>query len=255
MSDGAGSARAVGEQPSRHITLEGAVNFRDLGGYRTAEGRHVRWRTLFRADGLSNLTRSDHAVIRRLGVATVVDLRTSPEVAGGRFPVEEIPVGFHHVPLLEAVPEPEAFRRTPGFLATQYQEIANQAAPRIGEVLRILAARHAHPVIVHCAAGKDRTGVLVAVLLGLLGVDDQTIVDDYALSALGMARLRERLMERHPEARERIEEANELFSAEPGNISSLLEALRRQHGSIEGYAAAAGVTDDEVAALREVLLD
>jgi protein tyrosine/serine phosphatase len=240
--------------PSRHIALEGAVNFRDLGGYRAADGRHVRWRTLFRADGLSNLTPADHAVIRRLGVATVVDLRTTFEVERGRFPVEEIPVGFHHVPLLEAVPEAEAFERAPGFLATQYREIAAQAAPRIGEILRLLARRHAHPVVVHCTAGKDRTGVLVAVLLGILGVDDETIVADYALSARAMATLRQRLAERYPEARPQIEQATELFSAEPSNISSLLTDLRRRHGSIDGYARSAGVGDGELAALRDVLL-
>jgi protein-tyrosine phosphatase len=241
--------------PSRHIALEGAVNFRDLGGYPTADGRRVRWRTLFRADGMSNLTRADHTVIRQLEVATVVDLRTTVELQGGRFPVDEIPVGFHHVPLLDAVPEPEAFERAPGFLATQYQEIAQEAAPRIGDVLRILAERRAHPVIVHCAAGKDRTGVLVAVLLGVLGVDDETIVADYALSERAMAALRQRLAERHPEARAQIEQAGELFSADPGNISSLLADLRHRHGSIEGYARFAGMTPGELVALRDVLLD
>lgn len=240
--------------PGRHIALEGAVNFRDLGGYPAAGGRHVRWRTLFRADGLSNLTGSDRAVIRRLGVATVVDLRTTLEMERGRFPVEEIPVGFHHVPLLDAVPDAEAFERAPGFLATQYREIAAQAAPRIGQVLALLARQHAHPVVVHCTAGKDRTGVLVAVLLGILGVDDETIVADYALSALAMTTLQQRLADRHPEARAQIERATELFSAEPSNISSLLADLRRQHGSIEGYARFTGVGDDELATLRDVLL-
>jgi len=251
---GVATEPAPGGSPDRHITLEGAVNFRDLGGYPAAGGRRVRWRTLFRADGLSNLTRADHAVIRRLGVATVVDLRTSLEVERGRFPVEEIPVGFHHVPLLDAVPDAEAFERAPGFLATQYREIAERAAGRIGAVLRILAERQAHPVIVHCTAGKDRTGVLVAVLLGVLGVDDETIVTDYTLSARAMSTLRRRLADRHPEAREQIEQAAELFSAEPSNISSLLDELRRRHGSIEGYARAAGVSDPEMEELREVLL-
>ncbi|HEX3948055.1 MAG TPA: tyrosine-protein phosphatase, partial [Acidimicrobiales bacterium] len=199
----------------RHITLEGAVNFRDLGGYEAADGRRVRWRTLFRADGLSRLTDPDRAAIRQLGVATVIDLRTTAEVEGGRFPVEEIPVGFHHLPLLDAMPDPERFEMAPGMLGVQYLEMAKDAAPQIAQALTIVAQRHAHPVIVHCAAGKDRTGVLVAVLLGLLGIPDQTIIDDYALSEQAMDNLRRKLVERYPEGREVIEGADGMFSAAP----------------------------------------
>jgi protein-tyrosine phosphatase len=239
----------------RHIPLEGAVNFRDLGGYQAADGRHIRWRTLFRADGLSRLTTTDHAVIRQLGIATVVDLRTSTELEGGRFPVEEIPVGFHHLPLLDEMPDPRRFEMAPGMLATQYQEIARDAAPQIAQVLTIVAERQAHPVIVHCAAGKDRTGVLVAVLLGLLGVDDESIVHDYVLSADAMTALRRKMVERYPEGKEIIEGADELFSASPSNISDLLAALRDQYGSIEGYAEAAGAGPAVVSGLREALLE
>ena len=139
-------------------------------------------------------------MIRKLGIATVIDLRTTFEVEGGRFPVDEIPVGFHHLPLLDEVPDPEAFKMAPGMLSTQYREMASDAAPQIGRVLSIVAERHAHPLIVHCTAGKDRTGVLVAVLLGLLGVPDEAIVEDYALSAGAMAALRQKLIERYPRA-------------------------------------------------------
>lgn len=245
---------ADAETPGRHIALEGAVNFRDLGGYETTDGRRVRWRTLFRADGLSGLTQTDRGVIRQLGIATVVDLRTSAELEGGRFPVEEIPVDFHHVPLLDTVPDPDSFDLTPGMLAAQYETIAADAAPQIGRILGLVASEETHPVIIHCTAGKDRTGVLVAVLLGVLGVPDETIVEDYALSAGAMAHLRAKLIERHPEGREVIERADGVFSAAPANITNLLEVLRTRYGSITAYARAAGAGPDVVAALRSVLL-
>jgi protein-tyrosine phosphatase len=240
----------------RHIPLEGAVNFRDLGGYAAEGGRTIRWRTLFRADGLSHLTTPDRALVRQLGIATVIDLRSRPEVDAGRFPVEEIPVGFHHLPLVTALPAAEEFRRAPGFLASHYQDMARDAGPQIGQALAIVARRHAHPVIVHCAAGKDRTGVLVAVLLALLGVDDETIAADYALSARAMAELAERLIARNPENREFIETVGqEALSATPQNITALLGALRRQHGSVAAYAAVNGAGPEVVAALRETLLE
>lgn len=238
----------------RHIPLEGAVNFRDLGGYETADGRRTKWRTLFRADGLSQLTTQDRAVIRQLGVATVVDLRTAAEVERGRFPVDELPVDFHNLPLLEEVPHPDKFKLTPGLLASQYVSMTKDAAPKIAKVLTIVSTRHAHPVIVHCTAGKDRTGVLTAVLLGLLGVPDETIVADYALSTQAMQRLRAKMIDRYPEGRAVIEEANEVFSAAPANISGLLDTLRLEYGSIDAYAAAAGAGPEVVAGLKETML-
>jgi len=235
--------------------LDGAVNFRDVGGYGTADGRHVRWRTVYRADGLSRLTEDDCAVVAGLGISTVIDLRTGAEVEGGTFPVAQVPVRFHHLPLLDTVPDAERFEVAPGMLAAQYRDIVRDAAPRIATALDILADREAHPAVVHCTAGKDRTGVLVAILLGLLGVPDATIIEDYALSAPAMARLRAKLAERYPEGRDVIEQANELFSAAPANMTQLVEHLRFEYGSFEGYARSAGVAPGTVERLRAALTD
>jgi len=239
----------------RHIRLEGTVNFRDLGGYAAADGRTIRWRSLFRADGLSNLSREDRDVVRQLGIATVIDLRSRSEVDAGRFPVDEIPVGFHHLPLVTALPSAEEFRSAPGFLASHYQEIARDAGPQIGRAIAIVAAHQSHPVIVHCAAGKDRTGITIALILALLGVSDETIAADYGLSAAAMQELKTRLLERNPENRAFLETVGEAaLSATESNITSLLAALRQDHGSIEAYAAANGAGPDVVAALRQTLL-
>lgn len=240
----------------RDIALEGAVNFRDLGGYRTEDGRSIRWRTLFRADDLSRLSRPDHAVIRTLGVATVIDLRSRAEVDAEHFPVDDIPVGFHHLPLIAALPPFDDFREGPEVFAVHYRDIARKSGDRIAQAIAIIAEPRAHPVIVHCAAGKDRTGVLIAVVLGLLGVPDETIAEDYALSANAMDSLLERLLERLPARQEEIRSvAATMFSATPANIRALLDGLRAEHGSIEGYAEAHGVGSDVVAALREHLLE
>ena len=240
----------------RHITLEGAVNFRDLGGYRAADGRTIRWRSLFRADDLSRLSRPDRAVVRTLGIATVIDLRSRDEVELQRFPVEEIPVGFHHVPLTAALPPFTAFLGGPEVFTEHYLDIARQSGDQIARALGIVAQPQSHPVIVHCAAGKDRTGVLVAVLLALLGVPDDTIAEDYALSAKAMEGLLGNLLDRVPEQEEVIRAvAATMFSATPANIRALLDGIRADHGSVEDFAAAHGAGDDVVAGLRDGLLE
>ena len=241
----------------RHIALDGAVNFRDVGGYRTSDGRTVRWRSLFRADNLSHLSEPDRQVVRALRIATVIDLRTLAEVELERFPVDEIPVDFHHLPLTAELPSLGQFQNSgPGAFAGHYLEIARRSGDQVAQAIRIVAEPRSRPVVVHCAAGKDRTGVLVAILLALLGVPDDIIADDYALSAKAMDALLGRLLERLPELEEEIRSvATTMSSATPANIRALLDGLRREHGSVESYAAAHGAGDEVVSALRGELLE
>jgi len=240
----------------RRIALDGAVNFRDIGGYRTADGRSVRWRSLFRADNLSHLSEPDRDVVRTLGIATVIDLRTRGELELERFPVDEIPVHFHHVPLTADLPPFTEFRGGPEVFARHYLDIARQSGDQIARALRIVAQPESQPAVVHCAAGKDRTGVLVAVLLALLGVPDETIAEDYALSAEATDALLARLLDRLPELEEEIRSvATTMSSATPDNILALLDGLRAEHGSVDAYAAAHGAGTDVASALRDGLLE
>src|SRR5450755_3621510 len=124
----------------RLIALEGAVNFRDLGGYATVDGRRTRWRVLFRPDGLSELSRTDFSVMRDLGIRTVVDLRSGHEVEQSRFDVEAHPVAFHHFPFIDQLPDVEQWDRRPGLLGAQYKEMLDDAAPQIIGALEVLTA-------------------------------------------------------------------------------------------------------------------
>jgi protein-tyrosine phosphatase len=239
----------------RLIALEGAVNFRDLGGYATGDGQRTRWRVLFRADGLSELTETDLEVMRELGIRTVVDLRSGQEVEQSRFNVEAHPVTFHHYPFIKALPNAEDFSRAPGFLGTQYTEMLDEATPQIIGALSALAAPEARPAVFHCTAGKDRTGLLSALVLSLLGVPEETVIADYALSGAAMTRLRAKLIEKYPDGKSLIADSDVLFSADPSNMVALFAHLRNRYGTVAGYAARVGVPEDVVQRLRQSLLE
>jgi len=239
----------------RLIALDGAVNFRDLGGYATVDGRRTRWRVLFRADGLSELSQTDFSIMRDLGIRTVVDLRSGHEVEQSRFDVDAHPVDFHHFPFIDQVPDVEQWDRRPGLLGAQYKEMLDDAAPQIIGALEVLTAPDSRPAVFHCTAGKDRTGLLSALVLSLLGVPEETVVADYALSGEAMERLRAKLIVKYPDSKDTLTDIDEVFSANPANMVELFAYLRERYGSVTEYAVTVGVPDAVVRRLREELLE
>jgi protein-tyrosine phosphatase len=246
--------------PTRNLTLDGVFNFRDLGGYPTADGRSVRWRTVFRADGLGRLTADDLEVLRPIGLRAVVDLRTERELdERGRFPYETYPVTFHHLSVIDSTWDREAaFRENlpaTEFLHRAYRSILDEGGPRFGTALGVLADADALPAVFHCAAGKDRTGLLAALLLGSLGVDHDHIVEDYALTQATMDRFLAVAATEDPEAARAIADTPAtFFMADPAAMALVLADLERDHGSIPAYVRTLGVSDDQLAHLRELLL-
>jgi protein-tyrosine phosphatase len=240
----------------RRIPLEGCLNFRDLGGYPAADGRQVRWRVLFRSDALHLLTPQDVAHLRDvIGLAQVVDLRSSGELrAEGRGPLEREALGFHHLPLFDV----ELQGRRPADaipdLAGLYFAMAEFARDPIARVIETLA-RASGPSVYHCAAGKDRTGVVSAVVLGLLGVRDEIIVADYAATRESLDGIIERLMasEGYQDVPAALPPGT--LHAEPVTMVSLLEKIRERYGSMRAYVRAIGVSDADVARLEERTLE
>jgi protein-tyrosine phosphatase len=251
-----GHARFVTDTFERLIALEGAVNFRDLGGYLVAGGAATtRWRVLFRADGLGELTEGDFEVMRSLDIRTVVDLRAPHELEREQFDVNAHPVDFHHIPFIETLPDPEEFDRRPELLEAQYLEMLDNSGQQIRAALEVLAAPGTTPAVFHCTAGKDRTGLLSAIVLSLLGVDEETVVADYALSGEAMGRLREKIIRKYPESETLLNNLDQVFSAHPTKMENLLAYLRQHYGSVEEYASGIGAGPEVVAALRASLLE
>jgi protein-tyrosine phosphatase len=242
-----------GVDEKRRISLDGCLNFRDLGGYATPQGRRVRWGLLYRSDALHHLTERDVRRVRdELEVRMVIDLRSGGEVAlegVGSLPVP--PIGHHHVPLMEATAgEPAHLTEDLGEL---YFGILRKARLRVGQIVKLLA-ESSHPAVFHCAAGKDRTGMIAAVVLGLLGVREEQIVDDYAFTRRYLERITERL-KTMPSYELVIDELPpDTLHAEPETMASLLARIRAEYGSMRGFVLDAGVAPDLLAHLDGRLL-
>src|SRR5581483_1548835 len=239
----------------RTIALEGCLNFRDLGGYPTADGGAVRWRTLYRSDALHRLTRADVDRLRHaLGVASVIDLRSTGELRSeGRGPLADEPVAFHHLPLFDGdVKAPPDLRIET--LADRYVLLAEFARARIAEILAALADAPGG-VVYHCAAGKDRTGVVSAIVLGVLGVADETIVADYVATQENLDAIIDRLMSAEGYQKMLAALPPDTLHAEAATMETFLGTLRARHGSIADYVRGAGVDDATVARLRARLVE
>jgi protein-tyrosine phosphatase len=241
----------------RWIQLEGCLNFRDLGGYPTAAGRAVRWRQVYRSDALHLVTAPDLARLRHdIGLRDVIDLRSTAEVRSeGQGPLAGGDVRFHHVPLFDGEVREEDRERAAQFtLADRYVFLAEVAGDRIARVLGLLADAEA-PAVFHCAAGKDRTGVISAILLGLLGVPDEVIVADYVATRETLDAIVDRLNALEGYRTMLAALPPDTMHANPETMFEFLQRLRARSGSMEGYALAAGVSAAAIARLRARLLE
>jgi protein-tyrosine phosphatase len=175
----------------------------------------------------------------------------------GRFPEDAFEVEYHHLPLTDVLPPTEDLSRydEPAFVTTRYQQLFSEGSSSLTRAVQLLAEPGALPAVFHCSAGKDRTGVLAALVLGFLGVPREVIVEDYALSAEAMIALLERLKQEYAESVAEVERyAPAVISVSPQTMAAFLDSLEADHGSFDDLARSLGVTD-AVAQLRATLLE
>lgn len=220
-------------------------NFRDIGGYPTEDGRQVRWNRVYRSSALADMTDADQAVLARLGIQLICDLRTDEEVAEV---ADQVPEGaeYLHLPakgeenrlqrMLQLFVNPSS---TEDLMPELYTTIMlDNNTELIQRIFTRLADPASYPMVIHCAAGKDRTGVVVALLLKLLGVSDEIIVADYTQSNLfydHYYRLSETV--RRQLAAFGVPEAalQPLLISKPAYIEAALRHMTRKYGTIESY--------------------
>lgn len=247
---------ALGPQ---RIVLDGPANFRDVGGYPARDGRTVRSGRVFRSDSLSHLSDADVAhLVDGLGLVTVVDLRASNEVATyGHAPLGGRGVALHHLPIVDETRRTGADAErdlTSRPMAEIYGVMLERFADRFVAVLRVVADPANQPVVFHCAAGKDRTGLVAALLLGVLGVADDVIALDYATTAEHLDELLARQRARGASGNETSSVDPALLTAEAHVMREVLSRLTASHGSVDRYVRAHGLDARDVESLRASLL-
>lgn len=243
----------------RVIRLAGIGNLRDLGGYPVEGGGATRWRSVLRSGRLPVGDPRATAALLDMGLATVVDLRGPKELSVEPNPFDGASgVRYRNVPLFGAL-SPIAVARADGNafdLAARYRDAVDQCRETIAEALSTIAAATDDGVLLfHCSAGKDRTGIIAALLLSLAGVDRETVVGDYALTASVagplLASLREEGIARGADPAL----VDEYLSCPPETMRSLLAHLDEAYGGVETYVSGIGLGTPEVSRLRVRLRD
>jgi protein-tyrosine phosphatase len=246
----------MGDEVIRHVPFAGALNFRDIGGYPAVGAGVTRWCAVYRSDSLHYLTDSDLAAFDALAVKAVYDLRRPGEIA--RFPG---PRDYVHleIPSGDLATWPTARLRTrrdgEEWLAADYLSMLARAAPAFGSLLARLANDGRFPAVVHCLAGKDRTGMAIALLLTALGVDRGTVLDDYELTSRCHASRVPEVVEAFTRLGIGRSAGAALMSTPRWAMAQALRELDQAHGGIRQYLLGpGGMSPQTLSALRANLV-
>ena len=255
----------------RHVALEGAQNFRDLGGYATEDGHTVRWGLLYRSDNLSQLSDADLEQVHELGIKLVCDFRSAEEKAEepDRLPAED-PPAVAELPIFDESFSPSEFKKrlSAGDLGDldlrQALTDANRLfATRFAGQYKLMFERITRPeylpALVHCTAGKDRAGFASAVTLRTLGVPEETVYEDFLLTNHYTAQKIERMLwtiRLVSLFRVDPEQVRPVLSVERGYLAAAFDEIAKQYGSFDAYRRdALGMDDTRTAAFRRLALE
>src|SRR6202049_639513 len=226
----------MSESPARHLNLAGASNFRDLGGYPAKDGGTVRWRQIFRSNHLGHLTAADIEVLRPLGLKSAFDFRGTEERAEAMCGLKEIAV--HSLPVEPTVVASLRARLAGGValssadaldvMRESYRNYVRDNTPSFRALFAHLLEDRA-PLVIHCTAGKDRTGFACALILHALGVPDEVISEDYLLT--------NRFYRRDPSASSDLPDdvRQVLGSVETSFLAAAYDAVGSDYGGLETY--------------------
>ncbi len=256
---------------ARHVVLEGAPNFRDLGGYETSDGRRVKWGVFYRSDDLAALTDADLEKVAKLGIRLVCDFRSPEEKTAepDRLPAEN-PPAVAHLPIGAESFMVKDLRERIGkgelegldlrsMMIEGNRQFATTFAPQYAALFERITQPENRPALVHCTAGKDRAGFASAMILSVLGVPRETVMEDFLLTNhyTKSATDRQLLMIRiFSLFRTDAELLRPLFGVERAYLEAAFAAIDESYGDFESYRRSAlGLDDAEVEAFRAAVLE
>lgn len=244
--------------PRRIIPVPGATNMRDLGGYRTAGGHVTRWRRLLRGDSPHRMLPGGGQALLDTGLRSVIDLRSPAELAAEPNPFAGLTdVGYTARPVFDDLaPTMKGIkaRDSDDLLLDFYISALGENAAAIRAVLDSIIAAPKGAVLFHCTAGKDRTGLVAALLLGTAGVAREDIIADYALTGPRIAPLVQELLERTRAHGGDTATHARFLRCDPPTMAATLDHIAARHGSIPGYLRDIGLDAAGIDALRDRLL-
>lgn len=242
----------------RHHPFEACFNFRDIGGYPTQDGRTVKWGLYYRAGRQDRMSDEDLEKLQALGVQTQIDLRKNDEVADqGRGPLPDMGANYCHLPVIPDGGSDELARLVgdTGISGARYLGYLTFGPETWLKMCDIFANAEHHPIVIHCTAGKDRTGVSTAFLLSILGVDREIIEADYLLTNRDVPRQLE-FLEQHdllPEGMDKATMAHHAGVPETA-MKDFLDGLDEKYGGAMGYLTSIGVSETTFEQIREHFL-
>ena len=244
----------------RHLPLEGAYNIRDLGGYKTSEGRTTRWGQYLRSDTLANLTQESANALVEYGIRNIIDLRRSTELQFNPSPfIGSEAVTYYHQNMSGDVPldgrsalleiEDQAERR-----GRVYCQILDQRKHILHQIFSIIAQPDGLPLLAHCNAGKDRAGIVAAFVLAISGVPRDTIVEDYALTAKYLVH---RYYDQNPDVdpEQYTWKDYQDLACDPRSMELMLDYVDANYGTVDGYLWDIGITDKQINSIKAVMVE
>ena len=248
--------------PERHLDIDGANNVRDLGGYPTQDGRRTRWKTFVRAASLHRLTPESQAAMLDYGIRTVIDLRRTseleerPNVFAGSSEVVYLHQSLLNDPAVPGIDDLVQTGEPADRIVASYTSWLDRYQPRFLRTLTTLADSSSRPAVYHCAGGKDRTGMISALLLSIAGVPVEIIAEDYALSG-------RYLIDRFFEEQAVPGQTPESYTwkdyqrdfCPPGAMLKVLAYLDETYGGAKGFMRTVGLTTDQIEGLRAAVVE
>ncbi len=246
----------------RRVWLDGPVNFRDLGGYKTSDGRRIKWGKVFRADNLARLSAMDQTRLENMGIELICDFRTGAEIekAPDKFPAGNASK-YLHLPvihgesdntiLFDRIKKGDVEWINIDLMIEGYIKSLENYADIWGEVIKHLANTKSFPMVFHCTAGKDRTGICAALILLVLGVPEQSVIEDHHLSNIFIAKVLDKIYTYIQSLGIPPERVSPYFTAPKECITSLIHHLNDNYGSAFNYFTKKAKIDPKILAVLE----